>query len=124
HSLNYLDHLFVPSKWAKEVALENGIKVPITVVNPATSVPPNFAPSTSSAKTYVFFTVGKWEKRKGHDTLIRCFGRAFKESDDVELHLFTHNPFLNEKEHNYWLPLVQNSPLSHKIKVRGWVDNI
>lgn len=118
--INLTNGVFTASEWGKKVLEDNGVKVPI-VVSPL-GVNQKIFNNEQSLKIktdnkYVFLHVGKWEKRKGQDFLLEAFGRAFTENDNVELWLVPHNPFLSPQETNTWLNLVNNNPLSDKIKV-------
>jgi glycosyltransferase involved in cell wall biosynthesis len=120
HNLNYCDYIFVASRWAKDVLLKNDIRKPIYVAplgvdTTIFQVPPKIRIKNND--TYVFFHIGKWEKRKGHDFLIDCFNTAFNENDNVELWLLPNNPFLNKEEEATWINLVTNSKLKDKIKI-------
>jgi glycosyltransferase involved in cell wall biosynthesis len=117
--LNFPDHIIVSSTWAKNVLLNNGVVRPIDVV-PLGVDTQTFDYKTFNQKTndtYVFCTIGKWEKRKAHDTIIDCFTKAFEISDNVELWLVTHNSFLTPQEEQNWISLVSQSKLSNKIKI-------
>ncbi len=113
------DELIVCSQWAKDVCEANNIKTPYVVplgIDPAifNSAPPN-------AGTYKFFTIGKNEIRKGHDIIARCFHNAFDDDDDVELHMITHNPFIeNHRPNNHdWYNSFKNGPLSDKVFIHN-----
>lgn len=118
HHLGFPDHLIVSSKWAKGVLKENGIKKRATVV-PMGVDNTIFTPQevTIDKPNYIFLTVGKWEVRKGHDVILECFNKAFKETDNVELWMATSNPFLNQEEVGKWTSLVESSPLKNKIRL-------
>lgn len=119
HQMNQTDALFTASKWGKKVLEDNGVNVPI-VVSPL-GVNLRVFNSTNKIKIqkdkYVFLHVGKWEKRKSQDFLLEAFGKAFTKKDEVELWLLPHNPFLSPEETEQWLGLVNQHPLSDKIKV-------
>jgi glycosyltransferase involved in cell wall biosynthesis len=117
--LNSCDGIFVASQWAKEVLLRNDINKPIFVSPLAVdlsifSMPPKIRIANEN---YTFFHIGKWEYRKSHDFLIKCFDQAFDVNDKVELWLLPHNPFLSKQEENNWINLVSNSKLKSKIKI-------
>lgn len=120
--LNIPDHLIVSSNWAKEVLINNNIKVPISVVPLAvdTNV---FNRSINSQKSpndpYVFIMIGKWEIRKGYDVLLEVFEKAFNADDNVELWLLgsSDKTCFTEKEMNDWHTYYKNSKLSSKIKI-------
>lgn len=117
HQLNQADTIFVASKWGKDILEKNGIKKPIIVapLGVDTSI---FSPIEKKAHdSYIFFHIGKWEKRKSQDIIIECFNKAFDSSDNIELWLVPHNPFLSEQEEKEWVQIVESSKLSHKIKI-------
>jgi len=121
--INNTDTIFVASHWAKQVLLDNNITTNI-VVSPLGIDPKNFnkeinqemEPKKDKNK-YVFCNIGKWEIRKGHDILVELFNKAFTESDDVELWMVNHNPFLSQEENMSWVNLYKNSKLGSKIKI-------
>jgi glycosyltransferase involved in cell wall biosynthesis len=119
HQLNCSDHVFTASKWGKEVLENNGVTSPITVV--PLGINPNIFRVPDKIKTqnpnYIFFHVGKWEMRKSQDVLIEAFNKSFEETDNVELWLLPHNPFLSKEEEQQWFSLVNNSKLKEKIKI-------
>jgi glycosyltransferase involved in cell wall biosynthesis len=121
HHLNYCDYIFVASKWGKEILLNNGITKPIYVaplgVDTNIFSPPNKIRLEND--NYIFFHIGKWEHRKAQDFLLKAFDSAFTEKDNVELRLLPFNPFLSEKENEYWFRLVDNCKLKDKIKIFG-----
>lgn len=117
--LNYCDFIFIPSHWGKQILQNNNIHKPIYVV-PLGVDNSIFSPKIRirvQKQNYTFFHIGKWEHRKSHDFLINAFSNAFSIHDNVELHLLPFNPFLNEQENQYWLSMVNSSPLKDKIKV-------
>jgi len=124
HHLQSCDELMVCSKWARDIVRHNmdayangGFLLDQIHVVPlgvdAQLFPP--APVRQDDKT-IFFNCGKWEKRKGHDVLIECFNRAFKEDDNVELWMMCDNPFIGDSNEK-WRSLYKTSPLGSKIKI-------
>tara|TARA_B100000963_G_scaffold241669_1_gene211437 strand:+ start:2475 stop:3533 length:1059 start_codon:yes stop_codon:yes gene_type:complete len=117
-SLHHCNKIFVCSKWAKQIILQNTKfkdedvhVVPLGVDNDI------FSPSAVSGRqSTVFFNCGKWEKRKGHDILLECFNESFSENDDVELWMMCDNPFIGEGNKN-WQDLYKNSELGSKIRI-------
>ena len=73
-----------------QIIENNGIDKPIHIVpmgvNHEIFNPINVQPVDNG---YIFLTIGKWEKRKAHDTIIHCFNKAFSQSDNVQLWLAT-----------------------------------
>ena len=117
YHLNTADEIIVSCEWANQILKDNGINktthiVPMgvdsTIFNPNSNQPHD---------KYVFITIGKWEKRKAHDTIIHCFNQAFSQDDEVELWMVTENPFLKPEEKQQWVSMVEQSPLRDKIKM-------
>ncbi len=114
-SLNHCDHIIVPSKWAQSIVREH-IDVPVSVVPLGVNTLIFNDLNNINRQETVFFSCGKWEKRKGHDILIECFGRAFSANDNVELWLMCDNPFLQDGG-SYWKNLCQDSHMRSKIRL-------
>lgn len=119
-SMKHCDKLFVCSKWAKDIILnqmpETFFSEKLVHVVPLGVDTEIFKPEVSKRSKTIFFNCGKWEKRKGHDVLLECFNRAFKNDDNVELWMMCHNPFIGQ--HNQgWEKLYKNSPLGNKIRI-------
>ena len=119
HHINTCDHIFTSSSWAKNILLNNNISIPITIA--PLGVDTNIFKIPNKIKldtgSYVFGHVGKWEKRKSQDFLLRAFELAFEVNDNVELRLLPHNMFLRKEEEAKWLDLVRNNKLKDKIKI-------
>lgn len=118
-SYNVLDTIFAPSKWAKDVLVNNGVKSDI-VVCPA-GVDSNLfngeTPEDKLNDKYIFLNIGKWELRKGHDVLIKIFNKAFTKEDNVELWMVNHNSFLSEEANKNWISIYKDSELGDKIRI-------
>jgi glycosyltransferase involved in cell wall biosynthesis len=119
HHLNSCMGVFTASNWSKDVLKNNGVTVPVTVSPLAVDTeifktPPKIRISNNN---YVFFHIGKWEKRKSQDFLLKAFEQAFDANDNVELWLMPHNMFLNKEEEQVWLNLVENNKLKDKIRI-------
>jgi len=80
-NMNSCDVIIVCSEWAKELAKECGVTVPIRVVS--LGVAPRHYSSSPPPRSdvYTFLTVGKWEARKGHPELAEAFSRTFQGID-------------------------------------------
>lgn len=121
HHLKQQDAIAVCSEWGKKIILENDIQVPTFVV--PLGVDLNiFKPKPKQTNTpYTFITIGKFSLNKGHDFLIEAFNTAFEQKDNVELHLMTFNPFLEQEQladkKKFWLNKLSNSKLANKIKL-------
>jgi len=123
---NTLTKYIVPSKWAKQVAINSGVKVPIEVITPAVYQPQKMRDRKFS-KPVKFLVSGKWEIRKCHDLILEAFEDACNVFDDVELHLRTFNHFSTSKDLEFWHNLVKKNKLAHKIKIlpfEGKYENI
>lgn len=119
HHMNCCDHLFMSCSWARDIVLQNDIDVPITIAPLGVDTNIFKVPNKirlDSGK-YIFGHIGKWEKRKSQDFLLKAFETAFDANDNVELWLLPHNPFLTDDELEPWLNLVRNNKLRDKIKV-------
>lgn len=117
HHLKSLDKIFVTSQWAKQVIAEEiGNNIPVHIVPLGVDRDVFFDTPPRKDGPYVFINIGKWEIRKGHDILGTAFNNAFKETDDVELWMVNHNPFLNEQQHKEWHDYYSNTKLGKKIK--------
>lgn len=113
-SLQCPDHLMVCSKWAFNVIKQTTGRES-AIVNLGVDPSVFFPTASPKSDTYRFFNIGKWEKRKGHDVLHKCFDSAFTHKDDVELHLMPYNPFIGNGN-EYWKSKYKNSRLGDKIK--------
>lgn len=82
-----------------------------------------FNPKYNTARTYKdwqindngdegfkFCSIGKFEIRKSHDKIIKCFTKAFVPGCPVKLILACHNFFLSEHENNAWKDLARQNP--------------
>ena len=119
-SLSHCDKIFVCSKWAKEVILDQMIghffddgRIHVVPLGVDTEL---FKPHIGARPQTIFFNCGKWEKRKGHDILLECFNRAFELGDNVELWMMCENPFIGEAN-NDWANLYKSSKLGSKIRL-------
>jgi len=116
--LNSCDGIFVASKWAKKVLQDNDVTSKIYVAPLAVDLDIFKHPTKIRVEnSYVFFHIGKWEHRKGHDFLIQAFSEAFEKDDNVELWLLPHNMFLNKEEEKVWFDMVGRSKLADKIRI-------
>ncbi len=96
HHLERLDALCVATDWARIVCEGQGIGVPIHVVPlgvDRTIFHEGLIDSLPVVDHTIFVNVGKWEKRKGHDLLLRAFNRAFEPTDKVILRMMPMLPY-------------------------------
>jgi glycosyltransferase involved in cell wall biosynthesis len=113
--------LLVCSNWAKDILEDNGFEN-VSVVPLGVDSEIFYPNEKENSDTYKFFTIGKWELRKGHDVIIECFNKAFEENDNVELHMATFNPFFQgqmEFKAHEWANLAKGSKLGQKIFLYG-----
>jgi glycosyltransferase involved in cell wall biosynthesis len=124
--LDHADVVFTPSKWSKQILLNNKLDTSKIIichpgVDKSTFNPSNFI-NLKNGSNYIFLHIGKWQKRKGHDFLINAFNKAFSSKDKVELWMMSENPFLTKKETEYWHRMYKSGPLRDKIKILSRVD--
>tara|TARA_R100001443_G_scaffold4277_2_gene12587 strand:+ start:644 stop:1687 length:1044 start_codon:yes stop_codon:yes gene_type:complete len=116
-SMEHCDSIFVCSKWAKDIVVNQtsftSDKVHVVPLGVDIDL---FTPKQLKRPNTVFFNCGKWEKRKGHDILLECFNRAFSPGDNVELWMMCENPFIGEMN-KQWIDLYKSSPLGDKIRI-------
>ena len=101
--LSSVDGIIVASQWAKDIITKSQkISVPVSVIplGVDTSIFTH-GPHPATDKC-VFLNCGKWEKRKGHDLLLKMFQTAFPNETDVELQMMPSNPFLPDKNKYEW----------------------
>lgn len=93
-NIRHQDMVLVASHWAQDVVKQ---------VNDNTHVCPLGVDQDFLNNPYnpqdkvIFYTQGKREVRKGHDYLHKVFAKAFPGNENVELWMFTHNVFDDQK---------------------------
>ena len=119
HHIDSLDNVIVCSEWAKSIVEKEVPSKKYRIGVAPLGVDMNvFKPEENNqGENTIFLNIGKWEIRKGHDVLIDGFNRAFNQSDNVELWMMNHNPFLNESQEKEWHSLYLNSNLGSKVKI-------
>lgn len=94
--------VWAPTEWGRRVLVHSGIEPHRLRVVPYGVDTDVFRPAPegtirrrdeTSASVFRFVCVGKWERRKGQEVLVRAFCRAFGPSAPVELQLHCHNPY-------------------------------
>ncbi len=112
--LKSCDFLLATSKWGCEILDRvdrekcrlNGSKaVPLAVDSAVFAVDgPSLWPFAGEQKpgTFVILNCGKWEIRKGHNSLPAVLNEAFRADDDFLLVMCPSNPFLTPEEDKAW----------------------
>lgn len=117
--INFSDGIFTATKWSKEVLLNSGVKIPIYIcpIGVDTNIFEYRPRIQFDNKPYIFFHIGKWEKRKSQEFLINAFDKAFSQTDNVELHLLPSLSHLMPNERKEALTWLNNHKLNSKIKI-------
>jgi hypothetical protein len=113
------DELIVCSKWAQTVVNKDTQRFASTFpLGVDTTI---FCPALQENKAgeYVFFNTGKWEKRKGHDIIGRCFDKAFTMKDKVKLRMANYNVFIGQDGNFKWINQYRQLKLASKIEFIG-----
>jgi len=117
HHLNYLDKIFVTSQWGKDIIAAEGIDKDVRIVPLGVDRSIFFDTPVSKHEKFIFVNIGKWEVRKGHGILVTAFNNAFTKTDNVELWMINHNPFLKPEKEKEWHDFYKNSQLGSKIRI-------
>ena len=90
-ALRQFDSLWVPSKFCRDLlAASLGADLPVEVVQEGVDEQlfyPPAMPRSVREGPFRFLAIGKWERRKGHESVVQAFLRAFSKQDNVELGL-------------------------------------
>lgn len=118
-----------PSEWAKNILIQNGVKIPVEVVHGGVDTeyfsPRGAVLHHSAGRKFRFLHVGKAESRKGTDTIIKAFKKAFGDSEDVELVLSIDNIFTSTRSEHFLAKFaIENDINTNNIKPLGFVDDI
>lgn len=114
HNLRSQDHLFATSEWAKSVLSKVVPEENISVIPLGVDIN-IFRPEDSPVRNeVVFFNIGKWEYRKGHDILVEAFHEVFKDISDVRLWMMPQNKFITKEQEFQWLNLYRKK-LGNKV---------
>lgn len=116
NSLDSLDTLIVPTRWAKQVC-EDNLNIKNIEIVKLGYCPSIFRPENFKNKKCVFLSMGKWEVRKQQDQIVEAFNEAFGLSDNVELWISCYNRFLGEQFYNRKVLDYQDTTLGHKIQM-------
>lgn len=99
--LKEFDELWVPSKWQKQVTVEQGypedkIKVVPEGVDTTTFFPEKTTHELTSDGRFKFFLAGRWDYRKSTKEIIETFLKTFDKNEPVDLIVSVNNPFSND----------------------------
>ncbi len=98
-NLTTMEQIWVPTAWGRQVLEQSGVPAGKLRVVPYGVDGQVFRPARArthtdrSSRPFRFLCVGKWERRKGTEGLVRAFCRAFKSTAPVELYLHCDNPY-------------------------------
>ena len=103
HNLKATDEVIVASQWAANIVEDNlNSSVPVHVCPLGVDRSIFNENGNTPTPQCTFLNCGKWEKRKGHDILLRAFTAAFPSEQDVQLTMLPTNPLLNAREKSEW----------------------
>jgi glycosyltransferase involved in cell wall biosynthesis len=83
----YLDILFLPSDFNKQIFINSGVKKELIKIAPYGINPKIFyrIQKNKSNDKFIFLCICMPQKRKGIDVLINCFNKVFGNNNEVEL---------------------------------------
>jgi autotransporter strand-loop-strand O-heptosyltransferase len=89
------DQLWVPTKWQRDCAVEQGYPADRVKIVPEGVDGKTFKPGKPRAEDGLirFIVFGRWEDRKSTTEIIRAFLQAFPDQKDVALKISVDNPF-------------------------------
>ncbi|MRR06573.1 MAG: glycosyltransferase [Deltaproteobacteria bacterium] len=88
------DYVWTPSSWGRQNLIANGIQPEKVFIVPEGVDNDFFTPGQKHSGNFRFLMVGKWEKRKFQDGLIKAFTAEFHPKENVELILHAHNSYI------------------------------
>lgn len=88
--LKTFNELWVPSKWQKQISIDQGYPKDKIFVIPE-GVDSKFKPGNNPEGKFKILVVGRWEHRKGTRESIKAFLNAFPNNNNVELILCVDN---------------------------------
>lgn len=117
HHLKMPHKVIVASKWARNIVHNNVDRGQVFVAPLGVDTSIFFPAKPNDDGHYHFFTIGKWEKRKGHDFILRCFDKAFSKQDKVQLHFLTSHFAFPERYTAHWTKMCQSCALHNKVHI-------
>lgn len=112
HHLSSCDELIVCSQWAKDVCINNGISIPIHIVNLGVDTNIFYPKPMPNSDIIRFFNIAKYEKRKSHDIISNAFIDAFKDKKDVSLFYLGESQLYTPEENREWASKLTKDPLN------------
>lgn len=100
--LSLLDGTVTCSKWGREVLRNNKVKTALDTVVPHGVDTDVFKPveardvAVKTIAPYTFMFVGKWERRKAAEDVVKAFKEEFQPREPVRLIMMAWNPFLSK----------------------------
>ncbi len=126
-NINALDAICTASEWGRCVLRNNGVSVPIYVIPGGVSTKflnKYLIEPKLQSDVFKFIHIGKAEKRKGTELLIRSFNKAFQGSKKVTLTLLINNPHIPNFNPNIFLKDLRLEHSIDNIKVLDSVEDI
>jgi autotransporter strand-loop-strand O-heptosyltransferase len=101
NKLKEFDELWVPSKWQRQMTIDQGYDANKIKVVPEGVDVNTFYPETTSHKLtsdgrFKFFLAGRWDYRKSIKEIIETFLKTFDKNEPVDLIISVDNPFSND----------------------------
>jgi autotransporter strand-loop-strand O-heptosyltransferase len=101
NKLKEFDELWVPSKWQRQMTIDQGydankIKVVPEGVDVNTFYPETTSHELTSDGRFKFFLAGRWDYRKSIKEIIETFLKTFDKNEPVDLIISVDNPFSND----------------------------
>ena len=98
NKLKEFDELWVPSKWQRQMTIDQGydankIKVVPEGVDVNTFYPETTSHELTSDGRFKFFLAGRWDYRKSIKEIIETFLKTFDKNEPVDLIISVDNPF-------------------------------
>jgi glycosyltransferase involved in cell wall biosynthesis len=108
-ALNSCDNVWTLSKWGKEVFENSGVKKDVKVVPAGVDVNmfnPWREPMVPRSDKFRFLCVGKYEKRKGYDLLLKAYCEEFKQNEKVEMIIMADSIKMFEPQFNIFKEMI------------------
>jgi len=119
-----LDELWVPTKWQKQISIEQGYPANKIFVIPEGVDGRTFKPTSRPQKKskFTFIIVGRWDYRKGIKESIEGFLKTFPNNNEVELLLNVENPYPVDGMNSTEERLKHHNLEDPRIKILKFLD--